>query len=146
MARGNDQGKKISDHDEVGQREKEEEGHEFVRRRLVVRNSLREFPRDELCAEMRPIEAKYALFAYVARTRRGKRNRGEPEVKLMFVDVKKAHVNARCDEEEWVAAGGIQSSWKRRQMEVVHVRREKEGGTNTRENGCLTGTGKAERR
>ena len=117
-----------------------------MRRRFLVRNLLCEFPRDELYPEMRPLEAQYALFAYVAGTRRGKRNRGEPEVKLMFVDVKEAHVNARCDEEEWVTAGGIQSSWKRRQMGVVHVRCEKGGGTTTRENGCLTGTDVAERR
>ena len=27
---------------------------------------------------------------------------GHDEVKLMFVDVRKAHLNAKCDEEEWV--------------------------------------------
>ena len=33
---------------------------------------------------------------------RARRNRWEEEIKLMFVDVKKAHLNARCDQEEWV--------------------------------------------
>lgn len=27
---------------------------------------------------------------------------GAEEVKLMFIDVRKAHLNAKCDEEEWV--------------------------------------------
>ena len=27
---------------------------------------------------------------------------GDDEVKLMFVDVRKAHLNAKCDEEGWV--------------------------------------------
>ena len=33
--------------------------------------------------------------------RRGGRKKFN-EVKLMFVDVKKAHLNAKCEEEEWV--------------------------------------------
>ena len=29
------------------------------------------------------------------------RKRACKEIKLMFIDVKKAHLNAKCDEEEW---------------------------------------------
>ena len=36
------------------------------------------------------------------RVREKRREQGHDEVKLMFVDVKKAHLNAKCDEEEWV--------------------------------------------
>ena len=34
--------------------------------------------------------------------REKRRAQEHDEVKLMFVDVKKAHLNAKCDEEEWV--------------------------------------------
>ena len=62
----------------------------------------REGPRDDLFAAMPPPGAKKALFAFVAGVREGRRERGFVEVKQMFVDVKKAHLNVRCDEEEWV--------------------------------------------
>ena len=51
---------------------------------------------------MPPLEAKKALFAFVAGMREKRRAQGHDEVKLVFVDVKKAHLNAKCDEEEWV--------------------------------------------
>ena len=31
-----------------------------------------------------------------------RRSKGLEEVKLMFIDVRKAHLNAKCEEEEWV--------------------------------------------
>ena len=62
----------------------------------------REGPRDDLFAVMPPLEAKKALFAFVAGVREKRRAQGHDELKLMFVDVKKAHLNAKCDEEEWV--------------------------------------------
>ena len=62
----------------------------------------REGPRDDLFAAMPPLEAKKALFAFVAGVREKRRAQEYDEVKLMFVDVKKAHLNAKCDEEEWV--------------------------------------------
>ena len=34
--------------------------------------------------------------------REKRRVQGHDEVKLMFVDVEKAHLNAKCDKEEWV--------------------------------------------
>ena len=58
--------------------------------------------RNNLFAAMPPLEAKKALFAFVAEVREKRRAQGHDEVKLMFVDVKKAHLNAKCDEEEWV--------------------------------------------
>ena len=62
----------------------------------------REGPRDDLFAAMLPLEAKKALFAFVAVVLEKRRAQGHDEVKLMFVDVKKAHLSAKCDEEEWV--------------------------------------------
>ena len=53
-------------------------------------------------AAMPPLEAKRALFAFVAGMCEKRRVQGHDEVKLVFVDVKKAHLNAKCDEEEWV--------------------------------------------
>ena len=53
-------------------------------------------------AQTKRTEAKEALFAFVAGAREKRRFRGLAEMKLMFVDVKKAHVNARCDEEDWI--------------------------------------------
>ena len=63
----------------------------------------REGPRDHLFAAMPPLEAKKSLFAFVAGMREKRRPQGRDGVKLMFIDVKKAHFNAKCDEEEWVA-------------------------------------------
>ena len=62
----------------------------------------REGPRDHLFAAMPPLEAKKALFAFVAGMREKRRPQGRDGVKLVFIDVKKAHFNAQCDEEEWV--------------------------------------------
>ena len=41
------------------------------------------------------------MFRMVAAVRGQRRRRGLEEVKLMFVVVKKAHLYARCEEEEW---------------------------------------------
>ena len=61
----------------------------------------REGPRDDLFAAMPPLEAKKTLFAFVEGVSEKRRAQGHDEVKLMFVDVKKAHLNAKCDEERW---------------------------------------------
>ena len=53
----------------------------------------REGPRDDLFEAMPPLEAKKALFAFVAEVREKRRAQGHEEV---------AHLNAKCDEEEWV--------------------------------------------
>ena len=73
----------------------------FVWFRLVARDCkpTREEPRDDLFAAMPPLEAKTALFAFVAGAGEKQRRRGLAEVKLMFVNVK-ARFDARCDERE----------------------------------------------
>ena len=43
------------------------------------------------------------LFACVPEVRTRRRYRAQAEVTLVFVDAKKAHLNAKIDEEEWVA-------------------------------------------
>ena len=64
----------------------------FVRRRLV----------EDLFAAMPPLESKRLMFRMVAAARGQRRRKGLQEVKLMFNDVRKAHLNARCEEKEWV--------------------------------------------
>ena len=67
--------------------------------------STRDFkagPRDDLFAAMLSLEDKKALFAHVAGVREKRREQGQEEVKVMFVDAKKAHLNTKCGEEEWV--------------------------------------------
>ena len=59
-----------------------------------------EWDRGTTCSR-RCLEAKKAL-ANVAVVREKEREQGQDEVKLMSIDVKKAHLNAKRDEEEWV--------------------------------------------
>ena len=61
-----------------------------------------EGPRDDLFGAMPPLEAKKALFACVAKVHEKGREQDQEEVKLKFIDVTKAHHNAKCDDEEWV--------------------------------------------
>ena len=88
----------------VDRAKKDDFGKTFARCRLVARDfkPKREGPRDDLFAAMPPLQANKALFAFVAGVREKRRAQGHDEVKLMCVDVKKAHLNAKCDEEEWV--------------------------------------------
>ena len=88
----------------VDRNKKDDNGKTFVMYRLVARDfkPKHEGPSDDLFAAMPPLEAKKALFAFVAWVRVKRRTQGHEEVKLMFVDVKKAHLNAKCEEEEWV--------------------------------------------
>ena len=84
---------------------KNDDGREFVRCRLVARDfrPRREGPRDDLFAAMPPLEAKNALFAYFALAREKRREQGQQEVTLMFIDVTKAHFSAKCGGRlEWV--------------------------------------------
>ena len=85
-------------------RTKNDDANECVGCRLVAREFTpkREGPRDDLFAVMPPLEAKQAPFASVAGVRKRRRDQGLADVKLFFVDVKKAHFNARCDKEELV--------------------------------------------
>ena len=81
-----------------------EDGKRFVRCRLVGRDfkGKRGGVRDDLFASMPPLESKKMMFRVTAGIRGWRRRRGKEEVKLMFIDVRKAHLNAKCDEEEWV--------------------------------------------
>ena len=55
---------------------------------------------DDLFAAMPPLGAQRALFAYVAGVRAKRRDQGQDEVELMCIDEKRAHLFAKCDEEE----------------------------------------------
>ena len=82
-----------------------DDGERFVRCRLVGRDFKTKGGKGEaaeLFAAMPPLEAKKVLFRMAAAVRGRRRRSRQPEVKIMFVDVKKAHLNAPCDEEEWV--------------------------------------------
>lgn len=83
---------------------KNDEGREFVRSRLVARDFKPRFEknREDLFAAMPPLEAKKLLFRMVAGGRRRRELEGKPEDKLMFIDVKKAHLNGRCEEPVYV--------------------------------------------
>ena len=61
-----------------------------------------EVERDGLFAAMPPLEAKKTMFRMTAGVRGWRRKRGADEINLMFINVRKAHLNAKCDEEEWV--------------------------------------------
>lgn len=78
-----------------------EDGKEFARCRLVGRDfkPRHEAPRDDLCVSMPPLEANKVFFSMVAGCRGRRRRAGKPEIRLMFVDVKKAHLTARCHED-----------------------------------------------
>ena len=79
-------------------------GGRFVRCRLVGRDFKAKGveEREDLFAAMPPLESKKLMFRMVAGGRGKRRRKGLAEVKLMFIDVRKAHLNAVSDEEEWV--------------------------------------------
>ena len=81
-----------------------DDGSRFVRCRLVARDfkPKREENSEEMFAAMPPLEAKKLLFRMAAGVRGWRRRRRAAEIKLMFIDVRKAHLNAVCDEEAWV--------------------------------------------
>ena len=107
---------------------KDDTGETFVRCRLVTRDfkPKRQGLRDDLFAAMSPLEAKKALFAFAVEVREKRRAQGHDEVKLMFVDVKKVHLNAKCDEEEWVELlDEFKKGWEVRLVEEMAIRDEK---------------------
>ena len=72
----------------VDRAKKDEEGHEFVRCRFVARdlNLGHDGLRDGSAHSGAPAQGDEGfLFQYIAGTRRAGSNRGDPEVKLMFV-------------------------------------------------------------
>ena len=68
-------------------------GKTFVRCRLVARDfkPKHEGPKDDLFVATPPLEAKKALFAFVAVVREKRRAQGHDEVKLMF----ERHISTR---------------------------------------------------
>jgi hypothetical protein len=88
------------------------EGEEIIRSRLVARDfKIKGVLRFDLFAAMPPLEAKRMLLQMAVR-----RNREQPSLryKLMFIDVKKAHLNGEVPDDEWVfvelpieAGGGV---------------------------------------
>ena len=81
-----------------------EDGAWRVRSRLVGRDFKPhgEESTGELFAAMPPLESKKLLFRMAAAGRHERRRRGCVEAKLMFVDVRKANLNAVCDGEAYV--------------------------------------------
>eukprot|EP00973_Karenia_brevis_P069178 9619237-Karenia_brevis.AAC.1 len=69
-------------------------GEHDVRCRMVAKDYKgKDNGRDDLFAETPPLEAKRMLLSRAATRRKDGRQR-----KLMFIDVKKAHLNPRCEE------------------------------------------------
>ena len=112
----------------VDRAKKDDTGKTFVRCRLVARDfkPKREEPRDDLFAAMPPLEAKKALFAFVAGVRENRRAQGHDEVKLMFVDVKKGASQREVRRGRMGrAAECFQKNWEVRQVEEMAIRDEK---------------------
>ena len=83
---------------------KDDAGKLVVRSRLVGRDFKvnGERDREDLFTAMLPLEVKKLLFRMAASMNKSRARRGLPELKLMFIDVKKAHLNSSCDEVEFV--------------------------------------------
>ena len=114
----------------VDRNKKDDNGETFVRYRLVARDfkPKHEGPSDDLFAAMPPLEAKKALFAFVAGVREKRLTQGDEEVKLMFVDVKKGTSQREVRRGRMGgSAERIQNFWEVRQIEEMVVRDE-EGG------------------
>eukprot|EP00973_Karenia_brevis_P062733 8722635-Karenia_brevis.AAC.1 len=69
-----------------------------VRCRMVARDfNGKDQHRDDLFAETPPLEAKRMLMSRAVTRRRDGKYR-----KLMFIDVKKAHLNPKCEEDVYL--------------------------------------------
>jgi hypothetical protein len=81
---------------------KKADGEEFVRSRWVARDFKvkGERDREDLFAAMPPLEAKKCLFIIAVAMRR--KWRGRRKVRILFLDVRKAHMNPRLKESEKV--------------------------------------------
>ena len=75
-----------------------------VRSRWVARDfkPAGEAKRDDLFAAMPPLEAKKILFKLAAHSFDGSRTKRRRKMKLMFVDVSKAHLNGICEGDHYV--------------------------------------------
>jgi hypothetical protein len=80
-----------------------------IRCRLVARDFRvkGEGPRDDLFAAMPPLEAKRLLFKLAAATWDG-----PDPIKIMLVDVKKAHLNGRVDQDTWACIELPDEDWE----------------------------------
>jgi hypothetical protein len=58
--------------------------------------------REDLFASMPPLEAKKAVFRIAATRMKAPPVRGRGRMKLLFIDVRKAHLNGVCDQEVYV--------------------------------------------
>ena len=79
-------------------------GETDVRSRWVARDfkGKGDKDREDLFAGMPPLEAKKALFKMAAARMKGKGTRRGKKMKIMFIDVRKAHLNGVCNEEVYV--------------------------------------------
>jgi hypothetical protein len=75
-----------------------------VRSRWVARDFKKkgEKDREDLFASMPPLEAKKAVFRMAATKMKKPAVRGRGRMKLLFIDVRKAHLNGVCDKEVYV--------------------------------------------
>ena len=83
---------------------KGKDGQWDVRCRLVARDFKGgDKDRDDLYAETPPLEAKRMLFSRAATRPKGKKGKWR---KLMFIDVRKAHLNPVCEEDVYIMLPG----------------------------------------
>ena len=88
----------------VDVRKMNDDGEEFMRSRLVARDfrPRRGPDRPDLFAAMPPLEAKKMLFIMTVAGGAFEQRGSKDEQKLMFIDVRKAHLNGVADDKEWV--------------------------------------------
>ena len=88
----------------VDVRKMNDDGEEFMRSRLVARDfrPRRGPDRPDLFAAMPPLEAKKMLFIMTVAGGAFEQRGSKDEQKLMFIDVRKAHLNGVVDDQEWV--------------------------------------------
>ena len=91
-----------TNHDEMGGRSEDRWGTRI--REVSTRGSWHQaetrWSEDDLFAAMPPFEAKNALFAHVAGVGEKRRQQGQEEVKVMFVDLKKVHLTSASTKKE----------------------------------------------
>ena len=81
-----------------------DDGGYLVLCRLVGRDNRPKGDRDreELFAAVPPFEAKRMLFRVEAESSRVRTGANRPELKLMFIDFRLAHLSSECDEDVYV--------------------------------------------
>ena len=89
----------------VDVRKMNDDGEDFMRSRLLARDfrPRRGRPdRPDLFAVVPPLEAKKMLFIMTVAGGALEQRGSKDEQKLMFIDVRKAHLNGVADDQEWV--------------------------------------------